>query len=196
MRSKRYVNRSLRLQCVVQASLAAVTCSSRARALHLGNRELVRVMPSSRLASSLPEPPFQRRALAVRLPDPLRRAADHGAAPPRPIAFLPEWHLLQRRTRPRGRRPRRHVPHLHVSQPLARRAATTRWRVCSGGRRSKRSKGTTHQQTRLPIRPSCLSGLDGGCPASRHAQTANHGTTLSNPAGSLATVSFHKVEHL
>ena len=53
-----------------------------------------------------------------------------------------------------------------------------------------------HQQTRLPIRPSCLSGLDGGCPASRHAQTVNHGTTLSNPAASLATVSFHKVEHL
>ena len=44
-----------------------------------------------------------------------------------------------------------------------------------------------HQQTRLPIRPSCLSGLDGGCPASRHAQTANHGTNLSNPAASLAT---------
>ena len=53
-----------------------------------------------------------------------------------------------------------------------------------------------HQRTRLPTRPSWLSGLDGGCPASRHAQPVNHGTSLSDPAATLATVSFHKVEHL
>ena len=53
-----------------------------------------------------------------------------------------------------------------------------------------------HQRTRLPTRPSRLSGLDGGCPASRHAQPVNHGTSLSDPAATLATVSFHKVEHL
>jgi hypothetical protein len=39
-----------------------------------------------------------------------------------------------------------------------------------------------HQRTRLPTRPSRLSGLDGGCPASRHAQPVNHGTSLSDPA--------------
>ena len=31
---------------------------------------------------------------------------------------------------------------------------------------------------------------------SRHAQPGNHGTSLSDPAATLATVSFHKVEHL
>ena len=43
------------------------------------------------------------------------------------------------------------------------------------------------------------SGLDGGALApvgSRHAQPVNHGTSLSDPAATLATVSFHKVEHL
>ena len=36
----------------------------------------------------------------------------------------------------------------------------------------------------------------GRCPASRHAQPVNHGTSLSVPVATLATVSFHKVEHL
>jgi hypothetical protein len=64
----------------------------------------------------------------------------------------------------------------------------------SGLRRRRRRN--RHQRTRLPTRPSRLSGLDGGCPASRHAQPVNHGTSLSDPAATLATVSFHKVEHL
>ena len=31
---------------------------------------------------------------------------------------------------------------------------------------------------------------------SRHAQPVNHGTSLSDPAATLATACFHKVEHL
>ena len=114
-------------------------------------------------------------------------------------------------TRPRAPRCALTLEHLTPSPPRRFKTVAVGSVHARGGRRERPRSRTDppggspgpwehkeggHQRTRLPTRPSRLSGLDGGCPASRHAQPVNHGTSLSDPAATLATVSFHKVEHL
>jgi hypothetical protein len=107
-----------------------------------------------------PRPGPRRRAAGVRAPTkakkPYRTVLRLCAPPPavglrRPVNPFP-WPGIQS-VRPSGPSARRERPRGRPDPPDG---SPGPWEHKEGG----------HQRTRLPTRPSCLSGLDGGCPAS------------------------------